>query len=1202
MPDNRMQIEITADSRQAKGAINDVASTVSSLDRQLIRIANQIQSAFSGMARQISQALDLVSARLGGLDRQAQGLVDHLGRPIRTSVVQEQVGSSAGFGGGTTVAAAAMINRGSISSFMKGGSVSADTLRSLKDNSDAQIEKLWRDRQNARSRSRFLTESSTMPGLSPDLSSQMNSQAAVRSAQAADLSQSIKAAVSNSRMYKAALGEIGPAANSAKGATDALGESMGSSMLKAGAMYAAFEGGIAIVKELTIESTKLAAETQMYGVALEAVSKSSGYSTQYLQDQAKAVKDLGITTRESRQAIIQMSTARMDVSAAPKLARMAQNLAVMRPEETSSSMFSRLIYGIQSGQTDVLRTAGVNVNFENEYSRFAKSQKRTVESLSEEEKVRLRLSVVLAQQNRFEGMYEQAMGTTGKQMQSLKRFTEEAQIAIGNSLIPALSALVTMATWAAQKITENPMVAKFLGVTGAGAIGAVGGALVGGAIGSVVPGAGTMAGAALGAKIGGGIGLAAGTYSAMQTTDEERARTLSHPAYRSHKQMYDYMLEYTKAPRGERGGPPKVDSKRAKEYADALRSLRDEVAKALAEEKTGVAKIIALRDVELSQLKAKGDLTKKTAALVNAKAAIEINKFNRAEISDIGGNLLSSAEGSLQAIATRGMDAAAKRDQLNRELYDADRQAMEDSLSAQMDILKRYRDRRIAEEDQGNAITLSQKLSVEQRKLAIDVFYLDQAKAKEKELLDFKAEVAKMEVAIRWSGNQSAIDQLNAQIDGALTTAKKRIDQQYGDQIRQAQLDSTRTQTAMVREEWMRAWEGVKNGGERLFDSLISKTESFGDAVKSILKAAFLTPMREIAGSFAARLFTPMAFSMRQAMQGVAATQMGGFGGIIPGVTPGTTPPFLPSMGGGFGQIMAIPGMPGFGIGANGQIMSAQGMPGQKGGLAGMLSNFPVFGTKSAQGIFGSSGKMGKFGGAAQSGLMMAGMMLGMDGWNRGGWGGALELTGAGASIGMAFGGPVGAAIGAGVGFTVGAFKALFGKTSSEKMKQAVREVTGVRVDDKKALQQMIQAAGKTDYRVWARSQAGQEMIQTYADMTGQQFKSVYSKPQFQMSLSGGSVFESATYSNGLANSIQSSLPGIGFGSLDMLAGAPSSGPATVVLKLDGDATTKIMQGEAVQVITDNPRLVSGAVAQSMSQNSNRFQIATAGSPTQIRG
>src|SRR5689334_4085002 len=68
------------------------------------------------------------------------------------------------------------------------------------------------------------------------------------------------------------------------------------------------------LKELIVESTYYAARTQELGVALSAIAKSTGTSTQLLAQQEFAMKQLNITTQDARQTLIRFMQANLDLS------------------------------------------------------------------------------------------------------------------------------------------------------------------------------------------------------------------------------------------------------------------------------------------------------------------------------------------------------------------------------------------------------------------------------------------------------------------------------------------------------------------------------------------------------------------------------------------------------------------------------------------------------------------------------------------------------------------------------------------------------------------------------------------------------------------------------------------------------------------------------------------------------------------------
>jgi hypothetical protein len=294
-------------------------------------------------------------------------------------------------------------------------------------------------------------------------------------------------------------------------------ESFFGSFLKAGVALEVLNRFGSGLQAIIVHTAKYAAATEMYGTAARAIARANNISADSIGELEKRLISLGITTQESRRAISQAITAGIGTTALPQLARMAQDVAVLNPTTTSSDTLVRMLYAIQSAQPEMLRTVGVNVNFEKSYSTFAKASNRTIDSLSENEKAQIRLQNVLEKGARFAGTYETALGDVGKQMQTMDRFAKEASNAIGENFLPALRAVVSTSMWALDIINKHPLVAQAVGIGSAAGAGAV----IGGGVGFMF---GNLPGAVAGAKLGAVVGGTTGFVSTAARMEEENAR------------------------------------------------------------------------------------------------------------------------------------------------------------------------------------------------------------------------------------------------------------------------------------------------------------------------------------------------------------------------------------------------------------------------------------------------------------------------------------------------------------------------------------------------------------------------------------------------------------------------------------------------------------------------------------------------------
>lgn len=178
------------------------------------------------------------------------------------------------------------------------------------------------------------------------------------------------------------------------------------------------------------DATLMAARYETLGVTMTVVGNNAGYTGEQMRGFQESLQKTGIAMIEARQNLTTMAQAHIDLASASKLARIAQDAGTIGAIN-SSEAFSRMIVGIQSGQVDILRTIGLNVNFEDSYKKLAKQLGKSAEDLTEYEKAQARTNAVIDKGKDIAGAYEAAMGTAGKQIQSLKRYGDNLKVTLG---------------------------------------------------------------------------------------------------------------------------------------------------------------------------------------------------------------------------------------------------------------------------------------------------------------------------------------------------------------------------------------------------------------------------------------------------------------------------------------------------------------------------------------------------------------------------------------------------------------------------------------------------------------------------------------------------------------------------------------------------------------------------------------------------
>jgi lambda family phage tail tape measure protein len=200
---------------------------------------------------------------------------------------------------------------------------------------------------------------------------------------------------------------------------------------------------IRVLEETLKESVLLAARVETLGVAMGVVGNNAGYTSAQMDAFEKQVKKMGITTESARASLTMIAAAQMDVSKAADMARVAQDAAVIGGIN-SSEAFQRMTYGIRAGELEVLRTIGINVNFENSYKKTADQLGITTNMLTDHQKVIARQNAVLEYGVNIQGVYEESMTSTGKKITSLSRYYDELKLSFGEAFSPALGALIDM--------------------------------------------------------------------------------------------------------------------------------------------------------------------------------------------------------------------------------------------------------------------------------------------------------------------------------------------------------------------------------------------------------------------------------------------------------------------------------------------------------------------------------------------------------------------------------------------------------------------------------------------------------------------------------------------------------------------------------------------------------------------------------------
>jgi len=194
------------------------------------------------------------------------------------------------------------------------------------------------------------------------------------------------------------------------------------------------------------ESIMAAARVEELDVVLKLIGGRAGFSDDQLDGMVEGIKELGIETKVAQKLLIQFNRYNLDMADATKLARVAQDAAVISMQDSSQAL-DGLMHGITTMNTRVLRTYGITIgSIVDAQDDYAASIGKTRDELTESEKMQAALNKVLTEGDKIQGAYEAAMGTAGKQMRSMKRHVDELKNSLGAPFLGVFSSVIEHAT------------------------------------------------------------------------------------------------------------------------------------------------------------------------------------------------------------------------------------------------------------------------------------------------------------------------------------------------------------------------------------------------------------------------------------------------------------------------------------------------------------------------------------------------------------------------------------------------------------------------------------------------------------------------------------------------------------------------------------------------------------------------------------
>ena len=205
---------------------------------------------------------------------------------------------------------------------------------------------------------------------------------------------------------------------------------------------------------MAVSTAKVAARTQVLNRVLGVVGQTAGFATSELKETVKGIMALGIAEQEAIQLSIRFMQSQLDLADSFKIARAAQDLAVIAGKDSSQTAIT-LTNAIVMQRPILLKQFGIVENLITIYGNLAKQLGKTRTELTAGEKKQAFINVILEKAARVAGVYEAAMRDVGKRMTSLPRHFQAASNAIGRHFLPALGFAVDGLTSFLKFITKT---------------------------------------------------------------------------------------------------------------------------------------------------------------------------------------------------------------------------------------------------------------------------------------------------------------------------------------------------------------------------------------------------------------------------------------------------------------------------------------------------------------------------------------------------------------------------------------------------------------------------------------------------------------------------------------------------------------------------------------------------------------------------
>lgn len=215
---------------------------------------------------------------------------------------------------------------------------------------------------------------------------------------------------------------------------------------------AVWKGTTALVK-MGVEATKEAGRVAELELVTDFLGLRFGVTAGEIDNVVQKMKEYGIQTDVALQTTAQFIRYQLSTADALKLARVAQDAAVLSSENSTDALRG-LLTGILTYNARTIRAHGVVVSLDEASRKFAKTHGILRSEMTGVERAQVALSAVLEQGTRLLGVYDVAMELPSKRLRSMPRYFYELAVSAGRPFQDAFGSAVDIVNKFAIRMQE----------------------------------------------------------------------------------------------------------------------------------------------------------------------------------------------------------------------------------------------------------------------------------------------------------------------------------------------------------------------------------------------------------------------------------------------------------------------------------------------------------------------------------------------------------------------------------------------------------------------------------------------------------------------------------------------------------------------------------------------------------------------------